>query len=85
MFEVLLYIRRLVAYSALSTNLCGPMLNTTYSNFCKDGFIYTIGIQFFFLQYIIGLFLKCKEKLNIASDILLKYNEDERKTIQLAT
>jgi len=45
LFEVLQNFGGSSVHNFMSKNLVGPALNTTRSNFCKEGFVYSIGIN----------------------------------------
>jgi hypothetical protein len=69
----------------MNKNLVGLALNTTRFNFCKEGFVYSIGINEFTFCYMCLILKKCKEKLGLLVPIPFECGEDETKCIELAT
>jgi hypothetical protein len=65
LFEVLQNFGGLLAHNFVSKNLVGPSLNTTCCNFCKEGFIYSIGINEANFLHIADVLLSVKKSLNI--------------------
>ncbi len=72
-------------HNLMSKNLVGPALNITRSNFCKESFVYSIGIHEFTFHYMCLIPKKCKEKLGLSMPIPFECEEDETKCIELAT
>jgi hypothetical protein len=84
LFEVFLKIERSSMHNFMNKNLVGPALNTIRSNFCKEGFIYSIGINEFTFRYMCLILKKCKEKLGLSMPIPFECG-DETKSIKLTT
>jgi hypothetical protein len=85
LFEVLQNFGGSLAHNFISKNLVGPALNTTTSNFCKEGFVYSININESMFRYMCLVLKKCKKNLGLSMLIPFECGEDETKCIELAT
>ncbi len=65
--------------------MVGLALNTTRSNFHKEGFVYSIGINESTFCYMWLVLKKCKFFLGLSMPIPFECGEDEMKCIELAT
>ncbi len=72
-------------HNFMNKNLVRLALNTTRFNFCKDNFVYSIGINEFTFRYMCLILKKCKEKLGLLMPIPFECGEDDTKCIELAT
>jgi hypothetical protein len=61
------------------------VLNTTRSNFQKNGFIYPVGINESTFVYMSQMLKSCKDNLGILRAILFECAENETKCVELAT
>jgi hypothetical protein len=85
LFEVLQNFGGSSMHNFISKNLVGPTFNTTRSNFCKECFVYSIGINEFTFRYMCLVLKTCKEKLGLSVSIPFECGKDEMKCIELAT
>ncbi len=65
--------------------MVGSALNTTRSNCCKEGFVYSIGINESMFRYMCSILNKCKKQLGLSMPIPFECGKDEMKCIELAT
>ncbi len=72
-------------HNFISKNLVGPTLNTTRSNFCKEGFVCSININEYMFCYMSSILKKCKFFLGLLVSIPFECGENEMKCIELAT
>ncbi len=85
LFEVLQNFRGSLAHNFINKNLVGSTLNTTRSNFRKDGFVFSIGINEPMFCYMCLVLKKCKKQLGLSVPIPIECGKDEMKCIEFAT
>ncbi len=85
LFEVLQNLGGSSVHNFIHKNLVGLALNTTRSNFHKEGFVYSICINESTFCYMWLVLKKCKFFLGLSMPIPFECGEDEMKCIELAT
>ncbi len=66
-FEVLQNFGSSLAHNFINKNLVGSALNTSSSNFRKEGFVYYIGINESMFPYMCSILKKCKKTIGTFS------------------
>ncbi len=85
MFEILQNFGGSSTHNFIIKNLVGLALNTTKSNFFKEGFVYFIGINESMVHYMCSILKKCRKHLGLSMPIPFECGKDEMKCIELAT
>jgi hypothetical protein len=70
-------------HNFMSKNLVGLALNTTRSNFCKEGLVYSISINEFTFCYMCLIMKKCKGKLGLSMLIPLNVEKMKQNALNL--
>jgi hypothetical protein len=85
LFEVVHNFGGTSTHNFLSSNLLGPVINTSQKIYKSEGFLYTIGLNEETFIHLSSILTKCKAKLGISGPIPFECSEDETACVALAT